>query len=148
MCVCVSTFTDDNTVLLFSCRCWSSHVAEIVLCVSKPWKKKPALFKLYVCVCVGLCVSLPECLSAFCTTLLTCSRMSALCTITHAIQSINNYWRKITETRVYTHTDTHTTLVVSHSVLSICCSLSSLSVSLYLSLLLIVHWLADSGTHC
>lgn len=40
-------------------------------------------------LCVSPCMCLSLCLSALCTTLLTCSRMSALCTITHAIPSIN-----------------------------------------------------------
>lgn len=59
---------------------WNSHVAESVLYVSNTGN-----------TIQKVCVSLPVCSSVFCTTLLTCSRMSALCTITHAIESINNY---------------------------------------------------------
>lgn len=49
----------------------------------------------YIYVCVHVCVLPsvfhPMCLSVFRATLLTCSRVSALRTITHGIRSINNY---------------------------------------------------------
>lgn len=111
--VSLHSFTDinDSELLLSSTSRWNSYVADCTLFVKDGRGGGGGCTVQYIYVCVHVCVLPsvfhPMCLSVFRATPLTCSRVSALRTITHGIRSINNYWHKITDTYTHLHAQTH-----------------------------------------
>lgn len=109
--VSLHSFTDinDSELLLSSTSRWNSCGRLYFIC--QRWEGWGVHCSVYICVCTCVCdlpsVFHPMCLSVFRATPLTCSRVSALRTITHGIRSINNYWHKITDTYTHLHAQTH-----------------------------------------